>query len=554
VADSHDARTSSEFVRALTLTDATMLVAGSMIGSGIFIVSSDIARTLNSPLWLLITWIATGVITVLGALAYGELAAMYPKAGGQYVFLRESMGPLMGFLYGWTLFLVIQTGTIAAVGVAFGRFLGVLVPSIGADRFAWFPQADVCLSIMGCDSPAKAFQLGLSPQRLIALISVWVLTAVNLRGVKEGKALQTSLTVIKTAALALLVVVGLTIGRNADAIAANFGANLAGSPPVGSTLILAFGAAMVGSLFSSDAWNNVTFAAAEVHNPQKNLPLALLLGTGLVSALYIMANVSYLNALPMAGDPNGVTSVARGIQYATQDRVGTALMESVFGPNGTTLMAIAILISTFGCNNGLILAGARVYWAMARDGLFFQRAGSLNARGVPAFALIVQSIWISLLCLTGTYGQLLDYVIFAALVFYCLTTIGLFILRRTRPTAERPYKAVGYPVLPGLYVLLAGGLAIVLLIADKTRAQAVAGLAIVLLGIPVYFLWRSGGAPRSARRRQRRNVVRGAALAVGRACRVDGSHRRDPLGVQVQVRTQDPWYRQSHDTAGHDVQ
>ncbi|MBK9406762.1 MAG: amino acid permease [Gemmatimonadetes bacterium] len=475
-----------------------MLVAGSMIGSGIFIVSSDIARTLNSPLWLLITWIATGVITVLGALAYGELAAMYPKAGGQYVFLRESMGPLMGFLYGWTLFLVIQTGTIAAVGVAFGRFLGVLVPSIGADRFAWFPQADVCLSIMGCDSPAKAFQLGLSPQRLIALISVWVLTAVNLRGVKEGKALQTSLTVIKTAALALLVVVGLTIGRNADAIAANFGANLAGSPPVGSTLILAFGAAMVGSLFSSDAWNNVTFAAAEVHNPQKNLPLALLLGTGLVSALYIMANVSYLNALPMAGDPNGVTSVARGIQYATQDRVGTALMESVFGPNGTTLMAIAILISTFGCNNGLILAGSRVYWAMARDGLFFQRAGSLNARGVPAFALIVQSIWISLLCLTGTYGQLLDYVIFAALVFYCLTTIGLFILRRTRPTAERPYKAVGYPVLPGLYVLLAGGLAIVLLIADKTRAQAVAGLAIVLLGIPVYFLWRSAGAPRAS--------------------------------------------------------
>lgn len=498
MADSHDARTSSEFVRALTLTDATMLVAGSMIGSGIFIVSSDIARTLNSPLWLLITWIATGVITVLGALAYGELAAMYPKAGGQYVFLRESMGPLMGFLYGWTLFLVIQTGTIAAVGVAFGRFLGVLVPSIGADRFAWFPQADVCLSIMGCDSPAKAFQLGLSPQRLIALISVWVLTAVNLRGVKEGKALQTSLTVIKTAALALLVVVGLTIGRNADAIAANFGANLAGSPPVGSTLILAFGAAMVGSLFSSDAWNNVTFAAAEVHNPQKNLPLALLLGTGLVSALYIMANVSYLNALPMAGDPNGVTSVARGIQYATQDRVGTALMESVFGPNGTTLMAIAILISTFGCNNGLILAGARVYWAMARDGLFFQRAGSLNARGVPAYALIVQSIWISLLCLTGTYGQLLDYVIFAALVFYCLTTIGLFILRRTRPTAERPYKAVGYPVLPGLYVLLAGGLAIVLLIADKTRAQAVAGLAIVLLGIPVYFLWRSAGAPRAS--------------------------------------------------------
>lgn len=493
MADSHDTRSGSEFVRALTLTDATMLVAGSMIGSGIFIVSSDIARTLNSPLWLLITWLATGAITVLGALAYGELAAMYPKAGGQYVFLRESMGPLMGFLYGWTLFLVIQTGTIAAVGVAFGRFLGVLVPSIGADRFAWFPQADLCLSALGCDSPAKAFQLGLSPQRLIALISVWILTWVNLRGVKEGKALQTTLTVVKTAALALLIVVGLTIGRNADAITANFGANLAGSPPIGSALVLAFGAAMVGSLFSSDAWNNVTFAAAEVHNPQKNLPLALLLGTGLVSLLYIMANVSYLNTLPMAGDPNGATAMARGIQYATQDRVGTAFMETVFGPSGTTLMAIAILISTFGCNNGLILAGARVYWAMARDGLFFAKAGSLSSRGVPAFALIVQSIWISLLCLTGTYGQLLDYVIFAALVFYCLTTIGLFILRAKLPNAERPYRAVGYPVLPGLYVLLAGGLSIILLIADKTRAQAMAGAAIVLLGIPVFFLWRSGG-------------------------------------------------------------
>jgi len=475
VADSHDTRSGSEFVRALTLTDATMLVAGSMIGSGIFIVSSDIARTLNSPLWLLITWLATGAITVLGALAYGELAAMYPKAGGQYVFLRESMGPLMGFLYGWTLFLVIQTGTIAAVGVAFGRFLGVLVPSIGADRFAWFPQADLCLSALGCDSPAKAFQLGLSPQRLIALISVWILTWVNLRGVKEGKALQTTLTVVKTAALALLIVVGLTIGRNAEAITANFGANLAGSPPIGSALVLAFGAAMVGSLFSSDAWNNVTFAAAEVHNPQKNLPLALLLGTGLVSLLYIMANVSYLNTLPMMGDPNGATTVARGIQYATQDRVGTAFMETVFGANGTTL------------------AGARVYWAMARDGLFFAKAGSLSSRGVPAFALIVQSIWISLLCLTGTYGQLLDYVIFAALVFYCLTTIGLFILRAKLPNAERPYRAVGYPVLPGLYVLLAGGLSIILLIADKTRAQAMAGAAIVLLGIPVFFLWRTAG-------------------------------------------------------------
>lgn len=490
MAASHDAHTSADFVRALTLTDATMLVAGSMIGSGIFIVSADIARTVNSPLWLLLTWIATGVVTVLGALAYGELAAMFPRAGGQYVFLRESMGPLMGFLYGWTLFLVIQTGTIAAVAVAFGRFLGVLFPSIGAEQFAWFPHGEICVAALGCDAPGKAFQVGLSPQRIAALASVWVLTAINLRGVREGKALQTTLTVVKTAALAFIVIVGLSLGRNAEAVAANFGGNFAGTPPVGSALVLAFGAAMVGSLFSSDAWNNVTFAAAEVQQPQRNLPLALLLGTGLVSVLYIMSNVAYLNVLPLAGDPAGATAVARGIQHATQDRVATAMMETVFGAGGTTLMAIAILISTFGCNNGLILAGARVGWAMSCDGVFFARAGRLNARGVPGFALVVQSLWISVLCLTGTYGQLVDYVIFAALVFYCLTTIGLFVLRHTRPDAPRPYRAIGYPVLPGLYVVLAGSLAVILLLAEKTRAQAMAGLVIVLLGIPVFSLWR----------------------------------------------------------------
>ncbi|GMV09752.1 MAG: amino acid transporter [Gemmatimonadota bacterium] len=496
MAASHDARTGSDFVRALTLTDATMLVAGSMIGSGIFIVSADIARTVGSPLWLLLTWIATGVVTVLGALAYGELAAMFPRAGGQYVFLRESMGPLMGFLYGWTLFLVIQTGTAAAVAVAFGRFLGVLFPSIGAEQFAWFPHGEICVAALGCDAPGKAFEVGLSPQRVAALASVWVLTAINLRGVREGKALQTTLTVVKTAALAFIVIVGLSFGRSAEAVAANFGGNFTGTPPAGSALVLAFGAAMVGSLFSSDAWNNVTFAASEVQHPQRNLPLALLLGTGMVSVLYIMSNVAYLNVLPLAGDPTGATAVARGIQHATQDRVATAMMETVFGTGGTTLMAIAILISTFGCNNGLILAGARVCWAMARDGVFFARAGRLNSRGVPGFALVVQSLWISALCLTGTYGQLVDYVIFAALVFYCLTTIGLFILRRTRPGTPRPYRAIGYPVLPGLYVVLAGALAVILLLADKTRAQAMAGLAIVLLGIPVFYLWRAWrGAP-----------------------------------------------------------
>jgi APA family basic amino acid/polyamine antiporter len=472
------------FVKALTLTDATMLVAGSMIGSGIFIVSADIARTVNSPLWLMLAWLAAGVITMLGALSYGELAAMYPRAGGQYVFLRESMGPLMGFLYGWTLFIVIQTGTIAAVAVAFGRFLGVLWPAITPDRFGWFPQFDVT-------TPGGLIEIGLTPQRLVALVTVWILTWVNLRGVREGKLVQTTLTIVKTGALALLIILGLTIGRNATAIAANFSnGNFVGHVDVTSVFIVAFGASLVGSLFSSDAWNNVTFAAAEVKNPQRNLPLALMMGTGLVSMLYILANVAYLNILPMHGTKGATDIIGLGIQYATQDRVGSDAAQVIFGPVGGTIMAIAILISTFGCNNGLILSGARVYYAMARDKLFFRRAGQLSKNHVPAAALIVQAIWTSLLCLTGTYSQLLDYVIFAALIFYALTTIGLFILRSKLPNAERPYRAVGYPVLPGLYILLASTIAVILLIADKTRAQALSGLVLVAIGVPVFFLWR----------------------------------------------------------------
>ena len=480
----------TEFVRAMTLTDATMLVAGTMIGSGIFIVSSAISRAVGSPLWLLIIWGLTGLITLLGALAYGELAAMYPRAGGQYVFLRESMGPLMGFLYGWTLFLVIQTGTIAAVAVAFGRFVGVLWPAITPDRYVWFPQADVCFKALGCVDPSAAIQIGLTPQRLIGLITVWILTWVNLRGVREGKLVQTSLSIVKAGALAILIILGFVIGRNSTAVAANFGAAFAAGPSITGAFVLAAGAAMVGSLFSSDAWNNVTFAAAEVQNPRRNLPLALVFGTGLVSLLYILANVSYLQVLPLHGAADGATVLARGIEHATQDRVGTAAAEQVFGPSGATFMAILILISTFGCNNGLILSGARVYFAMARDKLFFRRAGALNAKSVPSFALIVQSVWVSLLCLTGTYGQLLDYVIFAALLFYVLTTIGLFILRRKHPEIERPYKAVGYPALPALYILLAGAVSIILLLAPQTRTQALSGLVIVLIGIPVYALWR----------------------------------------------------------------
>ncbi|MEK7401635.1 MAG: amino acid permease [Gemmatimonadota bacterium] len=482
----------AEFVKAMTLTDATMLVAGSMIGSGIFIVSADIARKGVAPGYLLLAWILTGVITVLGALAYGELAAMYPRAGGQYVFLRESMGPLMGFLYGWTLFMIIQTGTIAAVAVAFGRFLGVLWPAVSPDLYSWFPSADVCVAALGCSDPANAIKLGLSPQRLIALVSIAVLTWINLRGIREGKLVQTTLTVVKTGALALLIILAVTVGRNATAIGANFAdGNFWGSVNVTGAFVVAFGAAFVGSLFSSDAWNNVTFAAAEVQNPRRNLPLALLMGTGMVSLLYILANVGYLNALPMNGDPAGATALARGITGATQDRVATAAMEVTFGASGATIMAIAIMISTFGCNNGLILAGARVYYAMAKDKVFFRSAGFLNKNHVPAVSLVLQSVWTAVLCLTGTYGQLLDYVIFAALVFYVLTTVGLFILRAKRPNAERPYKALGYPFLPALYIALAGGVMVLIMLAPASRFQAMSGLAIVLIGVPVYYLWKS---------------------------------------------------------------
>jgi APA family basic amino acid/polyamine antiporter len=399
----------------------------------------------------------------------------------------------MGFLYGWTLFVVIQTGTIAAVAVAFGRFLGVLVPGITPERFGWFPQADVCVAWLGCTDPAtQTIQLGLTPQRLVGLLSVWLLTFVNLRGVREGKAVQTTLTVVKTGALALLILLGLTLGRNETAVATNFSAGqFARDVSFAAPFAIVFGSALVGSLFSSDAWNNVTFAAAEVQNPRRNLPLALVLGTGLVTLLYVTANLSYLNVLPFSGTPDGSLALDRGIMHATQDRVGTAVAEVIFGGAGATIMAVAILISTFGCNNGLILAGARVYYAMARDGLFFRNAGTLNANGVPAYALAAQAVWTTLLCLTGTYGQLLDYVIFAALVFYALTTIGLFILRRTRPDAERPYRAIGYPVLPALYVLLSAGVAVILLLAEKTRTQAISGLVLVLVGVPVFYAWRA---------------------------------------------------------------
>jgi APA family basic amino acid/polyamine antiporter len=477
----------TQFVRGIGPLAAVSLVVGSMIGSGIFIVSADISRQVAAfgPAGLLIVWGLSGLLTVAGALAYAELAAMMPNAGGQYVFLREGLSPAMGFLYGWTLFMVIQSGTIAAVAVAFGRFLGVLVPSVSPDVF---------LSLGSLSMPGGQIQLGLSPQRVVALVMVAVLTAVNIRGVRMGAAIQSAFTVAKVSALAALILLGLTVFRRPEVSAANFG-TFWGTGDWTLAVLPVFGAAMVGSLFSSDAWNNVTFAAAEVREPRRNLPLALALGTGLVSLLYLLANVAYLSVLPFAGDPNGADVLARGIQHATQDRVGTAAMEVMLGPVGATAMAVAILISTFGCNNGLILAGARVYYAMARDRLFFRRAGELHPEHrTPVFALVAQAIWTMVLCVSGTYGELLNYVVFAAVIFYLLTTVALFRLRRIRPDAPRPVKAFGYPVVPALYIVALAFVLVVLLLDPKQRLYSELGLGIVLLGLPVYAIWRRSAA------------------------------------------------------------
>ena len=475
----------TQFVRGIGPLAAVSLVVGSMIGSGIFIVSADISRQVSDfgPAGLLLVWAITGAVTVTGALTYAELAGMMPNAGGQYVFLREGLAPSAGFLYGWTLFTVIQSGTIAAVAVAFGRFLGVLIPGLTPDVF---------LKLGSFDMPGGTIQLGLSPQRVVAVVMVAVLTAVNIRGVRLGAAIQSIFTVAKVGALSALILLGLTIFRRPDVAAANFG-SFWGTGHWSLAVLPVLGAAMVGSLFSSDAWNNVTFAGAEVREPRRNIPLALGLGTGLVSLLYVIANVAYLNVLPFHGDPNGADVLARGIQYAAQDRVGTAAMEAMVGPAGAIVMAVAILISTFGCNNGLILAGARVYYAMARDGVFFRPAGQLHPEyRTPVFGLVAQALWTMVLCVSGTYSELLNYVVFAALLFYLLTAVALFRLRRLRPDAPRPVKAVGYPVLPALYILAIGFLLVVLLVDPKQRLYSELGLLIVLLGVPVYALWRRG--------------------------------------------------------------
>ena len=492
-----------ELVQGLGLTSATTLVMGSMIGSGIFIVSAEIAREVNSPALLIGAWLVTGFMTIVGALSYGELAAMMPRAGGQYVYLREALGPLWGFLYGWTLFLVIQTGTIAAVGVAFGKFLGVFFPSISSTswilHFWKVPPIRVGPMVLG------NMDVGLNTQNLMAMIVVVLLSVINIFGVKTGAFIQNIFTVAKVSALAGLVLLGLFVGRNAQALAANFSGHFwqnagldakhaiqvgMGGPTVlvGTLTILAV--AQVGSLFSADAWNNVTFTAGEVKNPSRNLPLSLAIGTGVVILLYVLCNVIYLTTLPLEGSPNGATILERGIKYATEERVGTAVMTQMLGSTGGALMAVAIMLSTFGCANGLILAGARVYYAMARDRLFFRKVAGLHPTyKTPVVSLMVQMVWTCILCLSGTYGQLLDYIIFAVLVFYILTILGLFVLRRTHAQAERPYRAIGYPVLPAVYIVMALFIDVVLL---RYKPQYTwPGLIIVLIGIPVYYIWSS---------------------------------------------------------------
>jgi APA family basic amino acid/polyamine antiporter len=494
------------------LFSATAIVMGSMIGSGIFIVSADMSRSLGSPALLIAAWLVTAVMTIIGALSYGELAAMMPKAGGQYVYLRESLGPLWGFLYGWTLFLVIQTGTIAAVGVAFGKFLGVFFPSVNATHWIWHiahvPAWPVGPMVLG------NMEIGLNTANLSAIVIITLLTLLNTFGVRLGASVQNVFTSAKVLALAAVVLVGV-LAKNASAVAANFGAGWhnfwagagwgtlhavqvgVGGPTAYVGLLTVVAVVQVGSLFSSDAWNNVTFTAGEIRNPKRNLPLSLALGTGVVLLLYLLCNFVYLSVLPLAGDAAASTIVGRGIQFAAQDRVATAVMDAVFGGVGAKVMAGAILVSTFGCVNGMLLAGARVYYAMSRDGLFFKGVGKLSAKSnAPVNSLWVQWAWTCLLCLSGSYGQLLDYVIFAVLIFYILTIGGLFVLRRTSPDAVRPYKAFGYPVLPALYIVMATWICVVLL---RYKPQYTwPGLILVLLGVPVYLVWkRKGSAIRS---------------------------------------------------------
>jgi APA family basic amino acid/polyamine antiporter len=472
------------FKRSLGLLDATMIVAGSMIGSGIFIVSADITRHVGSAGWLILVWLITGFMTITAALSYGELSGMFPKAGGQYVYLREAFNPLAGFLYGWSFFAVIQTATIAAVGVAFSRFTSYLIPQVGEGNILWGIEK-------GVDAAGKMqYSFSISAAQLLAIALIIFLTYTNTKGVKGGKIIQTTFTTTKLLALFGLIILGFLLTKNSFWHAnwqtgfsslQDLGVNGEGKVPSGwqsiSGLVFvgAIAAAMTGSIFSSDAWNNVTFIAGEVKNPKRNIGLSLLFGTLIVTVIYIAANLMYLYVLPLDK-----------IAFATNDRVAVAASQQFLGSAGTYVMAVLIMVSTFGCNNGLILAGARVYYTMANDRLFFKKTGTLNKHAVPEYALWIQCLVACILCLSGKYGDLLTMISFVVVIFYALTIIGIFILRRKRPNAERPYKAYGYPVLPILYILLAIAFCVALVFASPT--YSLWGLLIVLLGIPIYFV------------------------------------------------------------------
>lgn len=477
----------TEFRRELGLYDSTMVVVGSMIGSGIFIVSADMARTLGSPGWLLMAWLLTGLLTLTGALSYGELASMMPRAGGQYVYLREAFSPMAGFLYGWTLFMVIQSGTIAAVALGFSRFLGILVPAISEANYI-IPPVHI----------TESYAFSLSTAQLTGVLMILFLMVTNLQGIEYGKIIQNIFTTAKMGTLLGIILLGLILGWNAQAVSENFG-NLWGArgfvpivPGLDATsafgLFVALCVTQTGSLFSADAWNNITFTAGEVKNPKRDVPLSLALGTTIVISLYLLSNVAYLVTLPLDG-----------VQHAPADRVATAVLQHIFPGLGVAIMAVAIMISTFGCNNGLIFAGARAYYAMARDGVFFQAAAKLNAKRVPGVALILQGLWAAFLVLPRTYdastkaygnlySNLLDYVISAALIFYILTIAAVFRLRATRPDAARPYRAFGYPFVPGLYILGASTILAVLFLYRASTTWP--GLVIVLVGVPVFFLFK----------------------------------------------------------------
>ena len=485
---------SSSLVRGLGLLDATMIVIGSMIGSGIFIVSAESLRLIGAPGWLLLAWAVAGSLTITGALCCAELATMMPRAGGVYVFLREAYGPALGFLFGWTLFLVVQTGTIAAVAIAFARFLGVFAPSVAGDHYLIAPFVLL-----------PGYAISLSTEQLVAILLIALLTFSNTRGLRVGKIVQNSFTFTKTAALIGVIVIGLVFGWKANCAAlashwwdasANGWSAQAAQPGFaiigGLAVALLFGKAMVGPLFAQTAWTNVTFIGSEVREPGRNLSRALLYGCGIVVVLYVLANVAYIASLPLAE-----------IQNAPQNRVAVAMMRSIFGTPGVLAMAAAIMISTFGCNNGLILAGARVYYAMARDNLFFHKVGTTNRFHVPAFALVVQAIWTALLTLprtvmtnaqTGTptfgnvYTQLLEYIVSADLIFYVLLVAAVIVLRKKNPTAERPYRTWGYPIVPIISIALA--VIVILDLAYLVPSTSGIGILIVLTGVPVYFLWR----------------------------------------------------------------